>query len=131
MVFRAYCGQLLQLLVTLFSFWVVTLTGCDPLFFWGYGGVGVKKLSRGWGLFKTFLQARWVGGAEEAERAEKTDYTKLGLIWKISEKCGEKGMVPDFFADSKIFDRRDAEQNFYFCQSAPAVALDPPASARQ
>jgi hypothetical protein len=57
MVFRAYCGQLLQLLVTLFSFWVVTLTGYDPLFFWGYGGVGVKKLSRGWGLFKTFFQA--------------------------------------------------------------------------
>ena len=69
--------------------------------------MGVKNLSRGWGLFKTFFQARWVGGAEEVEKA---NYTKLGLIWKISEKCGEKGMVPDFFADSKIFDRPRASR---------------------
>lgn len=92
----------------------------------------VSEIERGGGVFlRRFYRRGGRYGAEEAERAEKTDYTKLGLIWKIPEKCGEKGMAPVFSADSKIFDRRDAEQNFYFCHSAPAVALDPPASARQ
>ena len=63
----------------------------------------MSKSFRGGGVFlRRFFRRGGSGGAEEAKR---TDYTKLGLIWKISEKCGEKGMVPDFFADSKNFDR--------------------------
>lgn len=68
------------------------------------------------------------GGSEVCSETWWDIYTKLGLIWKIPEKCGEKGMVPDFFADSKIFHRRDAEQNFSV--RASRRALDP-SSRRQ
>lgn len=84
--------------------------------------MGVKNLSRGWGLFKTFFLALRRGEAEMA------DYTKLGLKCKNREKCAIKGRVPDFFADSKIFDRRDAEQKFLFlpvrARRQPVVRAD-------
>ena len=66
------------------------------------------------------------GGAVGSEVCSETwwvIYTKLGLKCKNREKCGEKGMVPDFSRDSKIFDRRNAEENFLFFRprQSPAV----------
>ena len=67
----------------------------------------------------------------ELDKYVESNPVELDKWRAVKPYVSVRGMVPDFFADSKIFDRRDAEQNFYFCQSAPAVALDPPASARQ
>ena len=78
----------------------------------------VSKSFRGGGVFLRRFYGRY--GAVWSEVCSETwwdIYTKLGLKYKNREKCGEKGMVPDFFADSKIFDRRDAEQNFLFFAS--------------
>lgn len=86
----------------------------------------VSKIFQGGGVFlRRFFRHYGAVWSEVCSETWWDIYTKLGLIWKISEKCGMKGMVPDFFADSKIFDRRDAEQKFLFFASPRQPSSQP------